>query len=320
MKPLKPWISFADQLQQLQARGLHVENREAALDYLERLGYYRLSGYWYPLRAIDLEASQTQGKAVRLDAFVPGSRFEDVVRLYVFDKKLRLLALDALERIEMAVRVDVAYVLGKRDALAHEKPACLHGNFTKKQIEKGPDKGKTLHQLWLEKYHGLLQRARKEPFVAHHMQQYGRLPIWAAIEVWDFGLLSKLFAGMQYADQQSIAAIYDAPDGQTFAKWLRSLNFVRNVSAHHSRLWNINMLELSPIPADWPAALNRARPFFYFCLMQQLLRVICPHSTWGQRFTQLLENEFPAAFSEAELGTFPDWQAWPLWQPQRGGK
>lgn len=92
MKPLKPWCSFADQLQQLQNRGLQVDNPVAARDYLERLGYYRLSGYWYPLRAIDPVASMVQGKAVRLDSFAPGCRFEDVVRLYVFDKKLRLLA------------------------------------------------------------------------------------------------------------------------------------------------------------------------------------------------------------------------------------
>ena len=90
MKPLKPWLSFADQLQQLQDRGLQVDKPAAALDYLERLGYYRLSGYWYPLRAIDAQASAAQGKAVRLDSFVPGSRVEDVVRLYVFDKKLQI--------------------------------------------------------------------------------------------------------------------------------------------------------------------------------------------------------------------------------------
>lgn len=317
MKPLKPWCSFADQLQQLQDRGLQVDNPVAALDYLERLGYYRLSGYWYPLRAIDPAASMAQGKAVRLDSFAPGCRFEDVVRLYVFDKKLRLLALDALERIEMAVRVDVAHLLGQRDSRAHENPACLHGNFTKKLITKGADAGKTQHQVWLAKYQSMLYRARKDPFVAHHQQQYGALPIWAAIEVWDFGLLSKLFAGMQYADQQTIAAMYGAPSGQAFAQWLRSLNFIRNVSAHHSRLWNINVLELSSVPAAWPAALNRAKPFFYFCLMQQLLRVICPNSSWGQRFKSLLANEFPVVANQTisllELGAFPGWEGWALW-------
>lgn len=317
MKPLKPWLSFADQLQHLQARGLQVDNQAAALDYLERLGYYRLSGYWYPLRAIDQAASAVQKKAVRLDTFVPGSRFEDVVRLYVFDKKLRLLALDALERIEMAVRVDVAHLLGKRDPRAHETPACLHGNFAKRLITKGPDAGKTQHLIWLEKHRSLLNRARKEPFVQHHQQQYGALPIWAAIEVWDFGLLSKLFAGMQHADQQTIAAMYGAPNGLVFAQWLRSLNFVRNVSAHHSRLWNINVIEYSAVPQGWPTELNSARPFFYFCLMQQLLNVICPNSNWDLRFKRLLAEDFPAVANQqislTDFGVFPGREACALW-------
>lgn len=321
MKPLKPWLAFAQQLDVLQARGLEVEDRAAALDYLERLGYYRLSGYWYPLRAIDAQASAAQGKAVRLDSFVPGSRFEDVVRLYVFDKKLRLLALDALERIEMAVRVDVAHLLGKRDPAAHENPACLHGNFAKKHIARGPDAGKTQHQLWLAKYHSMLHRARKEPFVVHHQQQYGALPIWAAVEVWDFGLLSKLFAGMQHADQEQIASLYGAPSGQAFAQWLRSLNFIRNVSAHHSRLWNINVVERAPVPAHWPAKLDNARPFFYFCLMRQLLGVICPRSTWALRVTDLLEKEFPnttsAQLTLQDFGALEGWANALPWKQER---
>lgn len=316
-KPLKPWRSYEEQLQLLQARGLGVDNPATALDYLERIGYYRLSGYWYPLRVIDQAASNIQGKAVRSDEFMPGSRFEDVIRLYVFDKKLRLLALDALERIEMAVRVDVAHLLGQQDPLAYQSPKFLHGNFTKKQIEKGPDAGRTLHQVWLIKYQSLLQRARKEAFVVHHQQQYGVLPIWAAIEVWDFGLLSKLFAGMQFVDQQTIAGLYGAPDGRAFAKWLRSLNFIRNVSAHHSRLWNINVVELSPLPKDWPAALGNTRPFFYFCLMQQLLSVICPNSTWGARFQQLLAEDFPVmangAVTRTDFGVFAGWEKESLW-------
>lgn len=319
-KPLKPWMSFADQLAQLEKRGMGVEDRAAALDYLERIGYYRLSGYWYPMRAIDTAASLAQGQAVRSNTFVDGTRFEDVVRLYVFDKKLRLLALDALERIELAVRVDVAHLLGQRDPKAHENPACLHGNFAKRLIARGPDAGKTEYQVWLAKYQALLHRARKEPFVQHHKQQYGALPIWAAIEVWDFGLLSKLFAGMKHADQQTVGAIYGAPDGQTFAQWLRSLNFVRNVSAHHSRLWNLNVVERSAVPADWLATLDNSRPFFYFSLMQQLLNVICPNSTWGQRVAELLEGGFPntqnRVLSLDDLGAVTGWAEAKPWKKQ----
>ena len=318
LKPLKPWLSYEAQLAQLRERGLQVDDEAAALNYLARLGYYRLSGYWYPMRKVDQHASAQQGKAVRSNGFVPGSHFQSVVQLYVFDKKLRLLALDALERIEMAVRVDVAHVLGKRDPLAHLKPEHLHGNFTKKVITKGAGTGKTTHQVWLEKLQQLQFQARKQPFMQHHLQAYGALPVWAAAEVWDFGLLSKLFAGMKYEDQQTIAHRYGAVDGKAFGQWLRSLNMIRNVAAHHARLWNLNVLELSPLPAGWPVQLKPARPFFYFCLMQHLLGRICPNSTWGARLAQLLEDDFPqtaqGVLALSDFGLYPGWKDDALWR------
>ncbi len=173
-------------------------------------------------------------------------------------------------------------------------PNCLHGNFAKKAIKKGPNKGKTEHQIWQEKYDTMLNRSRREPFIAHHRTKYnGLLPVWVAIEVWDFGLLSRIFEGMQFADKNCIAQKYGLNEGEQLEKWLKSLNFVRNVSAHHSRLWNINVLELSACPESWPN-INHSRPFMYFAIMAHLLSVICPNSNWTQRFIALL-NDFPTA-------------------------
>ncbi|MCC5825626.1 Abi family protein [Alkalimonas sp.] len=314
MPELKPWRSMEEQLNILQQRGLKVDHEAAALNYLSRIGYYRLSGYWYPLRAIDHAHTATQRRPVRSDNFVPDSHFEDVVQLYVFDKRLRLLALDALERIEMAIRVDVAYLLGAKDPCAHQNPECLHGNFAKRANRRGPHQGKTDHQLWLEKFETMVWRARKEPFIEHHSAKYqGHLPIWVAIEVWDFGLLSRLFAGMKYHDKNQIANKYGLASGDVLARWLRSLNFIRNVAAHHSRLWNINVLERSPLPQEW-LGLDNAKPFMYFCIMQKMMAVICPNSSWGKRLMELLED-FPETNNGAlvldDLGLNSHWRE--LW-------
>jgi len=312
VKTDKPWKSFEDQLDLLKKRGLLVDNEPAALDYLQRIGYYRLSGYWYTFR--QLNENNGAGQNHRLDQFMANSHFKDAVDLYVFDKKLRLLALDALERIELAVRVDIAHMLGETNTYAHENPAMFHGNFAKKQNYQG----QTQHQLWLGKYQGHVHRARREPFVEHYMENYGHLPVWVAVEIWDFGLLSKMYAGMQFKHREQIANRYGAKNSKDFAGWLRGLNFVRNVAAHHSRLWNINVLERANLPTDdgyWQA-MNNARPFFYFCLMQRLMRVICPNSKWSDRFSVLL-SEFPevgcGGVSLTDFGLTEDWQAWNLW-------
>ena len=162
----KPYRTFKQQLELLKSRGLEITNDAVALEYLRRLGYYRLSGYLYPCRKlIPLKTHQPKPiRPQREDNFMPGSRFQNAVELYVFDKKLRLLILDAIERIEVAFRVDIAYLLGARDRFAHTNPSLLHGNFTKKIDSKT---GKTRYQEWLIKHDQLIQRS-KEDFVEHY--------------------------------------------------------------------------------------------------------------------------------------------------------
>lgn len=311
---VKPWKSIDEQVEILRSRGLQIEDCDRAKRYLRRLGYYRLSGYWYSFRRFR-NVGNGQTDEVRGDDFIEGSQFADLVKLYTIDKKLRLLALDALERIEMALRVDVAHLLGKSDPLAHEKPNCFHGNFSKK---KSPKDGKTKHQRWLEKYEQQVHRSERLPFVRHHLNKYTSLPIWVAIEIWDFGMLSTLFEGMKHNDKDQIASKYNVTAGNTLAKYLRSLNFIRNVSAHHARLWNANVVDRSPLPPEqcWQQ-LNNARPFFYFCLMQMFLRVICPMSTWGQRLNKLINEDFPVvgcgAVKVGDFGVADDWRSWELW-------
>ena len=324
MKPPKNWLSFEEQLRKLKAKGMHVDDEAVAIDYLERIGYYRLSGYWYPMLAMDQEASKRKNTPIRKSEFVPGSRLEDAVKLYVFDKKLRLLALDALERIEMAVRVDVAYILGKRSPLAHLDARYLDGNFSKKtrntnkRLNSNDNEHKTPHEKWVANYEKQLDRSKDLPFVKHHYEDYdGKLPVWVAIEIWDFGMLSWLFSGMKHEDREEIAKIYGAKDKKELSNWLHSLNVIRNISAHHSRLWNANIVKKSEVPADWPKELNKHRPFFYFCLMQHFLNVICPKSQWAIRFRKLLADDFPkeaTSLSLEDMGTCVGWEEWPLWR------
>lgn len=308
----KPWLSIDDQLAKLKVHGMAISEDAKAADYLERIGYYRLSGYWYDLRLrneafcpLDAETG-AKPKKVRierplLDDFKPGTCFHDAVDLYVFDKKLRLLVLDAVERVEVALRVDLSHRLGAQDQFAYLKPALFHDSFS---VKVAPDTGLTRHHAWLAKHAGLIVRSR-ETFMTHNKAKYG-LPvaIWVACEVWDFGCMSTLFAGLKTADQDAIAQSYGVTDGRVFASWLRSLNYLRNVCAHHSRLWNRNIVEEPKLPALGEiAALNgfigdsksalRTRPFLLLCICQHLMQVINPSSSWGKRLKQHLVGGFP---------------------------
>ena len=78
----------------LESRGLQICDRNKAIQYLDNIGYYRLSAYMYPLLKMP--------KTVHL--YKEGSTFEKVMMLYRFDKKLRLLMFNEIEKIEIAIR------------------------------------------------------------------------------------------------------------------------------------------------------------------------------------------------------------------------
>jgi abortive infection bacteriophage resistance protein len=229
MKYRKPWSSYEEQLNTLIGRGLHVENKDLALDHLKRIGYYRLSGYWYPFRkrtgkcillnAHGKGASRRKETTLAEDEFITGATFKNAVDLYIFDKRLKMLVMDALERIEISLRVDISHTLGKLDRFAHLDPNLLHAEFSD-SLE--PQTGVSKHHKWVSKHAQLITRS-KEEFVRHYRENYGLpLAIWVACEVWDFGTLSTLFSGMRTQEQDLISKKYGISNGRIFASWLRS--------------------------------------------------------------------------------------------------
>ncbi len=318
----RPWKSFPDQLELLKSRGMVVTDDAAAQSYLERVGYYRLSAYWYPFRVFNIQQDPKTRQliTVRTDQFVPDTQFLDAVELYLFDKQLRLLASDALERIEIALRVDIAYLLGAIDTFAHLHQKYLHPGFSGK-IDKRS--GKTAFTLWQDKYRDLHLRS-KEDFVEHYRAKHGpHLPIWVAVEIMDFGALSKLLSMMKVPDQQKISSKYGVANWQVFPSWLRAINYLRNLVAHHSRLWNRNVIDQPKLPKvgeiPWcDAFIGKpdliAKPFLLLAITNHLMATICPNSRWPDRVEELL-NKFPQQASSRKLSIFDmgapkGWETW----------
>ncbi len=301
-RPLKSWNTFEQQLNILQDRGLVVEDFERSKHYLSCIGYYRLSGYWYPFR-------QPISPKKRDDIFIANTCFNDVLGIYQFDKKLRLICLDALERIEMAIRTEVAYLLGRSDPQAHLHARFLDGDFTKYDKRFGKSK----HEMWLERYDQQIRRAKKQALVQHHLYYYDGMPIWVAVEVLDFGSISMLYSGLKYKHRQQIAEKYKTNE-DVFASWIHALNVVRNICAHHSRLWNTNIPKPAKKSEDMNGwhSLNRKKVFFYLCLMKHLLSIINPRATWDKRIESLI-LDFPTVANDAisveDMG-FTNWEDW----------
>lgn len=316
----RPWKSLDEQLQLLESRGMDVGDQNQTLSYLERIGYYRLSAYWYPFRKFNFQQDKDTKviSAIATDEFHSDTHFLDAVNLYLFDKKLRLLVMDALERIEVAIRVDIAHLLGERSAFAYNDQAEFHPKFSNRMVE-----GKTAFESWQHKYAGLLNRS-KEDFVQHYRNKHGdELPIWVAIELWDFGAMSQLFSMMKVPDQKNIAEKYGVEDFKVFSSWLRSLNYLRNLTAHHSRLWNRNVIDQPKLPAkeqlEWCDYFIgkvdlTSKPFLLLAILRHLVKIICPNTEWHNRVKDHLYC-FPDAYSSqkrslGDIGIPENWETW----------
>ena len=147
--PPKPYKTVQQQLDTYKQRGLIVDDNKKALGYLRTIGYYRLSGYAYVFRQVMPDGTVD-------NAFEPNSHFQDIKALYMFDKKLRQLALDALERIEVAMRVRIADRLGSFDPLAH--------------LDEQYFDDKIRHADWVARYEAVIAREKHSDFVKHHQQ------------------------------------------------------------------------------------------------------------------------------------------------------
>lgn len=313
----KPFLDIPSQITLLQSRGLEITDLDAAQNCLRHIGYYRLSAYWYPFRVLSAPSPPT-----RQDQFLPLSRLEDAVALYVYDKKWKLLVMDAIERVEIATRVEISLLLGKLDPLAHLNPAHFRPEFVSRLSKTG--KVITPHADWMAKMQTMEERSTDE-FASHFRRKYSSpLPIWIACELWDFGMLSWLYSGLKDADRTTIAQRFGISNAKILESWLRALNHCRNIIAHHGRLWNRNLVDYPLVPFKgrmaafdvWHLYANiEKRVYSILCVLSHFISLINPTSSWKNRVVSLA-NSFPA-MPHARLGDmgFPnDWKTHAFWK------
>lgn len=157
-------------------------------------------------------------------------------------------------------------------------------------------------------------------FVDHYKRTYNNPqlpPAWMAAEFISFGLLSKFFSALGgRADRKAIARLIGFDD-RVFQGLMHHLATVRNICAHHSRLWNRRFTVTFPI-AQNPASLAdtiapEADRKLYNTLSMLLhsMGVVAPESDWPSRLTHLIAENPTGDF--AAMGFPDDWRERPLW-------
>lgn len=261
---------------------------------------------------------------VILDSFKEGITWDHVYNLYVFDRKLRLLVFDAIERLEVAIRTQIIYQLShkygshwqdRQEIFEAPKTITLRGG---KEITI--DVYREIQSHIKEQLHN----NRAEVFIQHYKSKYYQPenpPSWMSVEIMYFNHLSRICMGLKNrADIAGIASYFGLPP-RTFCSWLHAINYVRNICAHHARLWNRDM---SIVPEKlafskklkWLRDPNKARlkKFYYTaCMLNYLLQTVNPTSPFKTRLIALLD-EYKNVVSLPSMGFPKEWKNEEMWK------
>ena len=297
MKFEKLPLTLNQQIELLKKRGLLFKNENKASHYLSNISYYRLRAYTYPFQ-------DNQNPDHPFNTVIS---FEDIIELYVFDRKLRLLLFDALEKVEISFRTNIIYQYAISEGSHwHLKPELYrdtirfvnHIDSLQKEIDRS-----------------------NETFIDHYNNKYthpSAPPCWMGLEVSSMGLLSKIFQNLKKGkEKETITSYFGLKDISILENWMHCFSNLRNICAHHGRVWN-RRLTFIKLPTH-PAYLFIKNKNIYtnklyaiLCCIEYILRIISPNSAFSNRLKDHMLN-CPMK-QEKEMGFPNNWQKELFWQ------
>lgn len=293
----KKAVSIPDQVAKLKSRGLSIPDEPKAASNLSNISYYRLRAYTYPF----------QDNNDPNHPFTSPVSFDDIISLYVFDRQFRLFVLDAIEKIEISMRTQVIY----HWAMNHGAHWHLARNLFRNPVQFAKDFNRMQQEV----------DRSTETFIDHYKTKYTNPPDppWMSLEVSSFGLLSLLFRNLKLgAEKKAVTKHYGLNDVSILENWMHSFSNIRNICAHHGRLWNRRLTAHIKLPT------NPVNPFIQnkhilpykiyaaLCCMKYVLDIISPGNTFKERLKELM-NKCPLA-QEREMGFPADWRQEKFWQ------
>ncbi|MBY0544408.1 MAG: Abi family protein [Gammaproteobacteria bacterium] len=285
-------LSVDAQIDFLICQGLLIEDRSFAKQALSVIGYYRFSAYLLPFK------ESREGAARR--SFKADTTFEHILNLYMFDRELKRLVIDAIERIEIAFRAAIA------NATAIEMgPFWYTDRMLYRETKPFENLMRDVNNIVKNKH---------ELFIEHYYAHYNLPsypPIWMMMETLSFGACSKIFSNLKHVScKKKICELFlVAPT--IMDSWLKMLVYVRNICAHHGRLWNRWLVEAPIIPKKAPQQfmLQENNRQFIACayVISCLLSAIAPEENWSKSLQELF-SRYPEQL-RLSMGFSKQWDA-----------
>lgn len=286
----KPPLSIDAQIERLTSRGIIIQDKDIARHYLSYISYYRFCGY-----AIEFEGELVDDEK----QYREGTTFEQILDCYVFDRKLRLLVIDAIERIEIAIRTVITNEMGLKYKDAHW------------YLNKSLFISKFKHDDLIQS----IKRQTNERFIRHYHKKYSTPPlpaIWMVAEVLSLGSWSMIFAHLKDREDQKIICSHFGISYKVMQSWLHSLTYLRNLCAHHTKLWSRNFTLKPMVAVGYVKQLMVVNRFSsQAAVLKIFLDVISPGSEWAKHLRNLI-NEHPT-IDIGHMGFQEAWTDDPFW-------
>jgi len=295
----KPHLEPSEIIEKLQKQGMIVDPK-TALPYLQTVGAYRMKGYWY------------QWQDLNTKAFHKGAHFDQVIERYEFDRELRRLLADPLERVELAARVFISNVLSK-----HEGPHW----FLNEQLFSRNDPGNgATKKSFAARVTDEVQRMEHKPFIVHYRSKYSQPalpPSWAISECLSFGSWSTAYAKLDVPSyKKEISRRFRVEHVYVFESWLHAVSVMRNTVAHHGRILGA-MTSVTPKSyrqRGLSFSPDQARTFFVTATVLNYLCASIKHGSDLKIALLDLFTRYPRVPAREGLGFPPDWCEHPAWQ------
>jgi len=293
----KPYKKHQVLINLMKKRGLTISNETNAIDTISYIGYYRMSGYAHPF----LKTPKTS------HIFHNGVSFEDIINLYQFDKNLRILILNQIEKIEIGIRA----VLVSEGTEYYRNPYWMTQRSSyRAQIPNG-------FRNMVSKIRNEFDRSN-EDFAKHFRNQYLNSfpPAWILSETLTFGSITFLYSNLKPGAKLNISKKFGLMI-EPFESWIGILHLTRNICCHHSRLWN-RWNSMNPsIPINnapsWIANINNPRStYFNLCVIKHFVDIISPNNDMADNIKKLL-TDFPIVYPQS-MGFPANWQEEAIWK------
>lgn len=314
MKYDKPPKTYQEQIALLKERGVIFDDEKKSEHQLAAISYYRLSAYMFPFK------KNVGGHIV--DEFRYGTTWKDIYNLYVFDRNLRLLVFDAIEKIEVAVRCQIVYQLSHRYGSHWQDNPDIFKEPQNRVLSDGTTQTIDVFHEIQNHITEQLHNNKAEIFIKHYVQTYDEPvnpPSWMCVEVMYFNHLSRICNYLKNrSDVVGIASYFHLPP-KTFNSWLHTINYVRNICAHHARLWNRDF-NIVPEKLDFsktrvwisnPETAKRGKLYYFMCMLNYILQTINPGTSLTQRLKGLIAEYHPKI---SAMGFPENWEAEKIWQ------